>query len=453
MLSNLIVKNFAIIEDLSVNFTKGFSVLTGETGAGKSIIIDALSLLLGERSSFNKIRHDAKQAYIEGVFEVERKQTVEEINELVPALISDDHLLVVTRVLDESGRSRLQMNGRTLTLSLSKQIMPKLIDIHSQHENITLLDEKKHLTYLDAFLKEADFVEFNLAYKDYEYALKNLTEVEGSLLSESELDFIKFQVDEISRAKINDGELEQLENIASQLKNLDKIATSKAKIEQLLTSEQGALTNLYLASNEFATLGENYEEIAQSLKSTYYDLQSKIEEQLALLDDLFTESRSLDEVMQRIYLIRRIIAKHGGSEASTLEAKVKMSRQIELALAHESELNKAKKQVEQSKLKALEAANKLSKIRQKTALQVENKVNSELKSLALDKASFKIEFASVNLTKTGVDDVYFALAANVGSPYLAIKDAISGGEASRLMLALKLVFKNLGSAETLIFDE
>lgn len=453
MLSNLIVRNFAIIEDIEVSFESGLSVITGETGAGKSIIIDALSLLLGERSAFNKIRHGAKQAFIEGTFYIVQDENIETINELVPGLIEEDRLLIVTRVLDEAGRSRLSMNGRTTTLTISKQIMGTLIDIHSQHENIALLDEKNHLHYLDAFVDPELYQRFQTSYLAYLTAVEDFSALQATLITESEREFIEFQIKEIKDADIKVGELAELENIANQLKNLDKIAHSKDKLTSLLTSDHGALNNLYLAGKEFAALGEDYEVIATALNDAYYELDEKVNAAFSKIEELFSETQSIDQVMTRIYLIRKIIRKYHHSEIEALAALKTMESQVSAAANHQIWLNEAEAQVKKLHADAQNVAEELSIARQEAAKTLEREVNAELADLALNNATFKVNFGSKDLAKTGIDQVAFYLAANVGSSYLPLKNAISGGEASRLMLALKIVFKTLGSAETLIFDE
>lgn len=455
MINSLVIKNFAIIEDLEVGFLPGYSVITGETGAGKSIIIDALSLLLGERSSFNQIRNGTARAFIEGSFYIDNDDTLLAINSIMEDLVlSDDHLLVVTRTLDSSGRSILKMNGRSVTLAISKSVMSYLIDIHSQHENMLLLDEHRHLSLLDEFIKDnIAYREYRESYRRYQDLLTEQKNILQATISDDEIDFLKSQVDEIAKVNILENEEEELESKVTLLRNLEKIAGIRSGLYDLLSGDRGAVTNLYLATKEIHNLGEEFSSFADKINEYYYGVRDQAENIIDKLDTLLESSDNIEEIDNRLYRIRKLIHKYGTTENDVVAAKEVMEQKLANARNFEEQKNRIGKAIA-DELTILNAkAVALSEIRKSKAVDLSREINLELKDLALDNAEFKVDFNLKELGPSGCDEVAFVLAANRGSAFLPIKNAISGGEASRLMLALKIIFRRLGSAETLIFDE
>ncbi|HMM00636.1 MAG TPA: DNA repair protein RecN [Bacilli bacterium] len=455
MINSLVIKNFAIIEDLEVGFLPGYSVITGETGAGKSIIIDALSLLLGERSSFNQIRNGTARAFIEGSFYIDNDDTLLAINSIMEDLVSsEDHLLVVTRTLDSSGRSILKMNGRSVTLAISKSVMSYLIDIHSQHENMLLLDEHRHLSLLDEFIKDnIAYREYRESYRRYQDLLTEQKNILQATISDDEIDFLKSQVDEIAKVNILENEEEELESKVTLLRNLEKIAGIRSGLYDLLSGDRGAVTNLYLATKEIHNLGEEFSSFADKINEYYYGVRDQAENIIDKLDTLLESSDNIEEIDNRLYRIRKLIHKYGTTENDVVAAKEVMEQKLANARNFEEQKNRIGKAIA-DELTILNAkAVALSEIRKSKAVDLSREINLELKDLALDNAEFKVDFNLKELGPSGCDEVAFVLAANRGSAFLPIKNAISGGEASRLMLALKIIFRRLGSAETLIFDE
>ncbi|MCH4202125.1 MAG: DNA repair protein RecN [Bacilli bacterium] len=455
MINSLVIKNFAIIEDLEVNFLPGYSVITGETGAGKSIIIDALSLLLGERSSFNQIRNGTNRAFIEGSFYIDNDDTLLAINTIMEDLVSlDDHLLVVTRTLDNSGRSILKMNGRSVTLAISKSVMSYLIDIHSQHENMLLLDEHRHLALLDEFIKDNPvYHEYRESYKRYLDLLAEQKSILQATISDDEIDFLKSQIDEIEKVNPLENEEEELEAKVSLLRNLEKIAGIRNGLYDLLSGDRGAVTNLYLATKEINNLGDDFAPFAERINEYYYGVRDQADSIIDKLDALLESNDNIEEIDNRLYRIRKLIRKYGTSAVDVLAAKKDMEQKLSNAQNFEVQKSRISKAIT-NELNTLNLkANALTEKRKNKAIDLCREINLELKDLALDNAEFKVAFSLKELSPNGHDDVAFVLAANKGSAFLPIKNAISGGEASRLMLALKIIFRRLGSAETLIFDE
>ncbi|MGD9813074.1 MAG: DNA repair protein RecN [Bacilli bacterium] len=452
MLKSLNIKNFAIIDDLEVEFSHGLSVLTGETGAGKSIIVDALALLLGERAQFEQIRFGADRAFIEGCFLIENPFTQQIISASYPEIASDDKTVIVRRMLDKNGRTTYKINGMNFTLNEGKKLLSTLVDIHSQNEFIALLDKKRHQQLLDAWLDNNQVKKnFNKAYQEYLRHKEQRLAYEKTQISAEQADFIAFQIEEIINARLEVGELAVLLQKQKDLQNRAKLIEKRATIEQLLQADHGAVNQLYLASKEIISVDQdNWQE---KIKNLYFETRAIADEIDQKLKALTESDFSLEEISNRIYQIKKIVHKHGGDEASALEALIFMQKQFDDYRDFQPRLTKLVEQEETRKTFALEKAKLLSQYRQEVAKKLAFEVDQHLRDLALKNAHFQVHFERSGLTSEGYDEIEFYLSANLGSPYLPLKTAISGGEASRLMLALKLVFTSGSGLETLIFDE
>lgn len=455
MIASLRIQNFAIIEDLEVDFAPGLNVITGETGAGKSIIIDALSLLLGERSTFSQIRHGATKAFIEGTFIIQQPEVIQQIHQYIDDLIEDDCTLIVSRTLDTSGRTTIRLNQKTATQSMTKAIMSLLFDIHSQHENLELLDEKHHLQYLDRFMVDDEAKKKYLAsYAAYLEAKQSFKRLQEMHLSEEEVEFLRFQIKEIEKASIVIGEMDDLEQKKMRLLNVEKYIQIKQNLTDLLDGDTGAITRLYLARRELEH-GHvpQLDDSSARLDSLYYDLRELSDHILKTLSQMTESEYSLEQISDRLYTIRKIAKKFGPNEVDILNELQLMKEKVELFEKHAFVLQKQADEVENKRIIAIEDAKRLSLARQEAAKTLAMTIDVELEALALKNAHFKPFFTKKDLSEDGDDAVVFTLSANLGSPYISLKNAISGGEASRLMLGLKVVLHRLGLVETIIFDE
>lgn len=348
----------------------------------------------------------------------------------------------------------MKMNGRSVTLAISKSVMSYLIDIHSQHENMLLLDERRHLSLLDEFIKDnIAYREYRESYRRYQDLLTEQKNILQATISDDEIDFLKSQVDEIAKVNILENEEEELESKVTLLRNLEKIAGIRSGLYDLLSGDRGAVTNLYLATKEIHNLGEEFSSFADKINEYYYGVRDQAENIIDKLDTLLESSDNIEEIDNRLYRIRKLIHKYGTTENDVVAAKEVMEQKLANARNFEEQKNRIGKAIA-DELTILNAkAVALSEIRKSKAVDLSREINLELKDLALDNAEFKVDFNLKELGPSGCDEVAFVLAANRGSAFLPIKNAISGGEASRLMLALKIIFRRLGSAETLIFDE
>ncbi len=454
MLEALNIKNFAIIEDIEINFKNGMNVMLGETGAGKSIIIDALSLLKGERSSYDKIRIGATKAYIDGRFIIENKELIKQINEEYDDLIENDEL-IVSRSLDINGRTSIKLNGRMFSSSVTKVIMNEIIDIHSQHQNMVLFDEKEHLHLLDKYIGPSKELEiYQSAYKTYSKEVRNLEELENKVIDEAELAYKKAQIEEIEKLNLEVGELEKLENLEKKMANFVRLQETINNINELLDGDDGALAKIYQSRRLLDYLkDEDYDNYGTKLNDCYYNLEeinSALKDSLNALNEY---EYTPEYIQERIYNIKKVMRKHGGSEEDIFKAHEQLVNDIALMSDYEYALEKQKTLVKELYNDLMIKANNLSKLRNEFANKLNKEVDKELSDLSLNNAHFKVHFNVTEPKSTGIDDVTFYISSNIGMPFGHLKDVVSGGEASRIMLGLKVIFSKYCNYETMILDE
>lgn len=454
MLEALNIKNFAIIEDIEINFKSGMNVMLGETGAGKSIIIDALSLLKGERSSYDKIRVGATKAYIDGRFIIENKELIKQINEEYDDLIENDEL-IVSRSLDINGRTSIKLNGRMFSSSATKVIMNEIIDIHSQHQNMVLFDEKEHLHLLDKYIGNSKELEiYQSAYKTYSKEVHKLEELENKVIDEAELAYKKAQIEEIEKLNLEVGELDKLENLEKKMANFVRLQETINNISELLDGDDGALAKIYQSRRLLDYLkDEDYDNYGTKLNDCYYnleDINSALKDSLNALNEY---EYTPEYIQERIYNIKKVMRKHGGSEEDIFKAHEQLVNDIALMSDYEYALEKQKALVKELYNDLMIKANNLSKLRNEFANKLNKEVDKELSDLSLNNAHFKVHFNVTEPKSTGIDDITFYISSNIGMPFGHLKDVVSGGEASRIMLGLKVIFSKYCNYETMILDE
>ncbi len=454
MLEALNIKNFAIIEDIEINFKSGMNVMLGETGAGKSIIIDALSLLKGERSSYDKIRVGATKAYIDGRFIIENKELIKQINEEYDDLIENDEL-IVSRSLDINGRTSIKLNGRMFSSSATKVIMNEIIDIHSQHQNMVLFDEKEHLHLLDKYIGNSKELEiYQSAYKTYSKEVHKLEELENKVIDEAELAYKKAQIEEIEKLNLEVGELDKLENLEKKMANFVRLQETINNISELLDGDDGALAKIYQSRRLLDYLkDEDYDNYGTKLNDCYYnleDINSALKDSLNALNEY---EYTPEYIQERIYNIKKVMRKHGNSEEDIFKAHEQLVNDIALMSDYEYALDKQKALVKDLYNDLMIKANNLSKLRNEFANKLNKEVDKELSDLSLNNAHFKVHFNVTEPKSTGIDDITFYISSNIGMPFGHLKDVVSGGEASRIMLGLKVIFSKYCNYETMILDE
>ncbi|MEH7124460.1 DNA repair protein RecN [Bacillus sp. JJ1773] len=462
MLTELSIRNFAIIEALSISFDKGLTVLSGETGAGKSIIIDAIHLLVGGRGSAEFVRHGEEKAEIEGLFQFEDpnhpicKKAYEFGIEL------EDGMIVLRRDISKSGKSVCRINGKLVTISILREIGSTLIDIHGQHEHQELMDEIKHISLLDQFggrKISSALLEYQQVYHKYEQKLKSLkTLSENDQQMAHRLDLIQFQYDEILKANLKLNEDEELFEERKKLSNFERIYDSLQAGYAGLQGEQRGLDWIGLVMGhveDAAEVDSAYKELAESVSNSFYQLEDAMRSLRNELDFLEYDPRRLAEIEDRLNEIQQLKRKYGKTIVEILEYASKIEEEIETLQNKETHIGKLEKEISSLRKDLTVEAEELSNLRKNTAKTLIKLIHKELKELYMDKTVFEVKFEAdmENFTKNGFDKVEFYLSTNPGEPSKPLSKIASGGELSRIMLALKSIFSKHQGVTSIIFDE
>lgn len=462
MLLQLNIKNFALIEDLTISFEKGFNVLSGETGAGKSILIDAINYVLGSKFSKDLIRTGENKTFVEAVFSIENPRTIEILKEQD---IECDDLVIISRETFQSGKSIAKVNGMSILLSSLKSITATLLDIHGQHENQNLLSNENHIHYLDYYGED----NIKILLEKYKEKYYKLNEIENKICNllgrdgekEKLIDFFKYQIDEINSANLKESEEEDLEEKYKMLSNSEKINnTLNMCYKSLYAGDESVLSvydSLTTVIREISTLEKNLpkiKEIKSSLEDAYYNIEGSIEQIRDIKENVYYDEKELEYINSRIFQINSYKKKYGKTIKDILEYKDKIKLQYEEMINSSEIVEKLKKE----KLKLIEElrleGQKLHEERCKIAEILEVKIKSELNFVGLEKSVFKIVVdLEEKFTSNGLDKVQFCISTNPGEPLKSLEKVVSGGELSRIMLALKTVFVDKDQIPSVIFDE
>lgn len=454
MLSKLVIKNFAIIEDLEVDFPSGFIALTGETGAGKSIIIDALSLLMGERSSFDKIRFNEQKAFIEGVFYIKNDKIKKQIESLIDDNVDEE--LILSRTLDINGKSQAKINMHNVPLTVLKNVTSLILDIHSQQKDNNYLKEENQLNLLDSFselLLSKDekeiFNEFNKSYKDYLETKSKLQNLKNKQLDLGSIDYLKFQDEELNKVNIQENEMENLEQERNSLMNFSK---QSEKIAEFLSIYEEVSSSLYKAKKTLSYIDDE-----DKLSEKFNDLYFQMDDIYQTINDKFESQKEqlirLDEINERLFLLHSLRKKYGYTSQDIIAYHQEIKQNIDDLINYEDNILKLENELNTKRINSTSIAKKISNIRKKYAENLQNEVNKQLKDLYLENAEFKVDITPIELNNRGIDKVIFLLKANVGQNFISLEKTASLGETSRLNLALKTVFNKINQMETIIFDE
>ena len=463
MLSELSVKNFALIEKLNIEFKSGLTVFTGETGAGKSIILDALDILMGARAYTEIIRTNKKSAYIEALFHPNKK---DEINQILKqnGIEAEDDMLLISREINQDGRNKGRINGQLVTVSLIQEIAPFLVDVHGQHEQQSLLNDDTHLMILDQYIKN-DINELkNEIKEDY----KNINKLKSKLNSidideqsrARKIDLYKFQIDEIKKAELEPNEDEELFKEYKKLSNLEDIYALLGEIDNLISSsdynQEGMMDKIghYMKSlEEYTDYDDKLNNFHQIIRDVYYML-----EELSFdLDDYITnvefDQNRLSQVEERLDLINKLKRKYGDSIEEIIEYKEDLEEKLNNLKNQTEHIQQLKQDLEKLHKKYDKKAKELSKLRKKFAQDFTLDIEDELKDLAMKKAKLKVEFNNKKRSEDGIDDIRFLISTNPGEDLKPLSKIISGGELSRIMLAFKNIMADIDRVETIVFDE
>ena len=463
MLLDLRVKNFALIEQLEINFSDGLNVLTGETGAGKSIIIGALEMLLGGRASRDVIRSGKEKAYIEAVYEPDKLDLINNILEEY-GIEPEEDILLLSREIKKSGRNRSRINGQLATLSMVRKISSYLVDIHGQHEHQSLLDVKLHLAFLDDFIGEKiNKLKEKISdkYNEIKSINKKLKEIEIDDGEKArELDLLKFQINEIEKANLEIGEFEKLEKKYKKLSNAEDIFSTTGMIYNDINGDDfnnnGILDKIGHFMTELDSLKEYDDQLAgfhSQMENIYYLLQDLGYEIREYNENLDFDKKSLKEIEDRLDTINNLKKKYGDTIKEILEYNKKMKERKDNLISQEDLIKELKDKRKKLKKDYYQLAEELSEIRKDSAEKLENRIKKELTDLAMEDVLFKVKFEKKNFSEDGIDDIEFMISPNPGEDLKPLAKIASGGELSRIMLAFKKIIADIDKVDTLIFDE
>lgn len=459
MLIQLNIKQFGIIESATIELKNGLTVLSGETGAGKSMILAAISQLSGQRTSTSYIRYGEEKASVEGVFDFPKNKEVINIFKDLD-LDFEDEVIIIRRDIYSSGKSVCRINGTIVNLSTLKKVAVYLLDMHEQHDNQILLVEKNHLNLIDSFNKEEIKkvrMEYKEKYKEYKVVtekIENLKQQESDILQK--VDFLKFQYQELTQMKLKKDEDISLEKDIDYLENFEKVNTLAYSITDGIDGEYGILSKLAgIKSNlgELSRYNSNFEEKYEEITNLYYILDDLKYEVSSYTDDIEYDEEKLDRLIFRMDKIKNLEKKYSRSLNNLIIFREEIKEELEELENYEE--NYDKYIVEQknilAELKSL--GDKLTTIRKKTAQKLESLIQEELKFLYMDKSTIKVDFKDKEYASDGKDDVRILISANLGEPLKSLSKVASGGELSRVMLALKIIFSRSIEATSIIFDE
>lgn len=467
MLLELHIHDFAIIEDISLGFHKGMTVLTGETGAGKSIIIDAVGLLAGGRGSSDYVRHGTKKCVLEGHFEMPKSSRLKALFK-AEEIDYDSDILMVQREIYENGRSVCRVNGSLVTISLLKEVGTYLIDIHGQNEHQELMDSENHIHLLDYFGQDKIQPLLERYREDYTVYRETLRRYNAWQDKEQEnaqkIDILRFQTDEIADADLMGDEEEELEEEERRLANYQKIMASLTESYQVLQeTEPNAIEQIGRAMEVMESVSDvdqNLADISSTLNNIFYELQEVSTNIYHELDRQEFDEGRLNEIASRLNLIQQLKRKYGSSIPEILEfyeAAKEELKIIESTSESKSELSEKLERLEKSLLKQ---GKKLSKVRREVAISLEVSIHDQLKELYMDKVVFRVNFAKglddlsvKTASQYGLDEIEFFISTNPGEPAKQLTRIASGGELSRMMLAMKTIFAQSQGITSIIFDE
>ena len=448
MITTLQIKNIGIIEDLSVDFNEGLNVLTGETGAGKTLIIDSLMILSGGRFSKDMIRKGETNSYVEACFfEPDNEKSI-------------DGNIVVSREANINGKNICKINGRMVTVNELKEFMSNIIEIHGQNDNQNILNPKNHLKYLDGFIgKELNV--FLEQYKNkYDEYLKINEELKANYGDDKErerkLDLLKYQIDEINVAKLKLGEDEELEEKRKVMLNSEKIVESLREADNCLAENCiDALSMAIRAMDKIEGIDKEYQEISNNLKSLYYDMQEVARDVSDKQNSIYFDEEEREYTEERLSLIYSLKRKYGNTIPEILSYKDEIEKEIEHIENLEEYNNKLKYRLKNLTNEMNDLGLKISNIRKKNAEVLTNKINNELIDLEMKNAKInvKVLYKEEEFFKNGKDVVKFYIKTNVGEDEKELIKIASGGEMSRTMLAIKKVLADTDKISVMIFDE
>lgn len=461
MLQSLSIKQFAIIDTLDIQFSDGLTVLSGETGAGKSIIIDAIGQLIGMRASSEFVRHGEKKAIIEGIFDIDdAKDAIRQLETL--GIDINEDFLIVKREIFSSGKSICRINNQTVTLQDLRQVMQSLLDIHGQHETQSLLKQKYHVELLDRYA-DGEYIEelqqYAQSYEQHQEKIKELEALESAdqaLLQR--LDLMKFQYDELKEAQLKEGEIEQLEIDIKRIQNSENLSLALNAAYGTLTDEHAITDRLYTLSSELQNvnqiLPETFEKLKEEVDQFYYTLEDAKHQIYEEINQTEFDEQYLNELESRMNLLNNLKRKYGKDISDLMIYQEKIADEINKIENYEESTSKLREEIQQLSQQVQEDGEKLTKARRIVARQLRDRIVNEIQYLQMKDANLEISFKPYETPqKDGLERIEFLISPNKGEPLKSLNKIASGGELSRIMLALKSIFVRAHGQTAILFDE
>lgn len=454
MLKSLFISSFVIIDQTTVDFDEGMTALTGETGAGKSIIINALEQLCGARASSSLVRKGSKKAVIEGVFDMNDsiQKILDELN-----IDGDDDLIITKEILD-NGRSTIKINYRTVTNSALKQVAPYLLDIHSQYQTQEIFNVKNHLKILQSFMNHQDdslLSEYHKHYFEYKKISQKIKKLEQEDLSDERIEYYQKQYDELKDFEYTDEIIDQLEEELRMMKNYESMHKYMTDFNGAMSDKQGALNQINDALSALGHMNdtESFSALYDEFYNQYYSMQDIVDRIETAFDSIDFDEYRFNELQEELFTIHRLQRKYGYSVDDIYQAQTELKEKLDAALNREDVLADLNKQKDQAYHEAYQIASKLTSLREEQGLIFVDALEKELKDLYLPDAKLKVDIKECSLSDTGKDDITFMVSMNKGQAFTPLNETASGGEISRLMLAIKTITMNQNQMNSLVFDE
>lgn len=459
MLIQLNIKNFALIEEMTINFKEGFNILSGETGAGKSIMIDAIDFVLGGKFSKSLIRTGEDRTYVEALFTLDGSKVCEVLDELD---MEYDDVLIISRESHQSGKNLIKINGKSLITSQLKRVRAKLLDIHGQHQNQELLLRSSHILYLDGFIDksiEEPLNKYTVLRESLLQVREDLKRITGNQDREKLLDYLKFQIEDIEKAKLKENEEDTLREEYNILANAEKINHALVDSYKLLSGQEefSVMDSLSKVISELSGVEKHFEKIKKNkdvIEEAFYTIEEATREIRDMAEEIVFDNDALESINSRIYEINQYKKKYGPTVKDILDYLEKIKKEYDEIINSEKIINELREK-ENNILKSMEeAAIILHELRVEKSGALEEKILKELAFVGLEKSRMQIRVErEETFNERGFDDVCFLISTNPGEPLMPLEKVLSGGELSRIMLALKCVFAEKDEIPTLIFDE
>lgn len=450
MIEQLMVKDYILFDQASVDFKRDMSAITGETGAGKSLLIDAISYLSGARVGSGIVRKGASQAVLQMVLSEPDEKTAQLLEENG---FDAEEELIITRIVSDKGKSKVRINQQPATLAFLKTLTSRLIDVHSQMDTVQLMNPEVQLELLDAYAHTRELREqVAEAYREYSRVSRELKKATSETFSDDELEFVTAQLNEIDEAGVEENELEELQKKIRTAERSEKNMQDFSAVIYALHGDHQIVDSLYDAW-KIMSRNDLMEEEAAQVHDAYYAMQALSEELQAKQEECMSEAGNLDEMQEREYEIKRLFRKYGGSYSAMMAKRESFNEKIDRIIHRQDLFDRLEKQKKEALVAYRKLARQLSEKRQAVFEDLQQQIESHAHDMMLEHAVFRIDRQEKEPSADGIDAIDFLVSMNPGQPLSSLKQSASGGELSRLMLALKVVFQASEGIDTIVFDE